>query len=289
MKYKLLFFVFIIHLNGSLSAQVKPIKVFETFHGTRVMFNHAVEMLPKQSLEFIVAHKFGDIAGNNGGLDNFFGFDNLADVRIAFEYGLLDDLSIGIGRNKGVGQITGVLDGFLKYRFLEQQVTGMPISATIISSMILPYKKASSDSTLISSYPTFLNRFTFTNQLLISRKFSDRLSLQMNFGYNHRNFVNYNEQNGLFFGGASGRVRFTKSIALLMEYNHVLNRKEETQEDFKNPLSLGVELLTGGHVFVLTFSNARALNENLFIPNTRSNWLDGGFRFGFSINRRFKL
>ena len=79
--------------------------VLESFSGTRVLSNHSVELLPKRSLEFIVAHKFGDIAGDNGGVSTFYGLDNLSDVRIAFEYGIADKLNIGLGRCKGDGRV----------------------------------------------------------------------------------------------------------------------------------------------------------------------------------------
>lgn len=261
--------------------------VHNTFAGTRVINNHSNEMLPKRTLEFIVAHKFGDIAGSQGGLENFFGFDNLADVRIAFEYGIIDDLDIGLGRCKGIGARSQLLDGFAKYSILQQKTSKMPISLTFVSSLSLNYAKASTDSTSVTSYPGFLNRLIFTNQLLVTRKFSDRFSMQLNFGYNHRNYVDFDDQNGLFFAGASGRFRMTKFLALLAEYNYAFRKSNNTM--YQNPLSFGVEIQTGGHVFALHFSNARALNENLFIPYTTSNWLDGQFRFGFSISRRFKL
>lgn len=264
-------------------------RITESFSGTRVLSNHSIEMIPKNQLEFIVAHKFGDLAGVAGGLESFFGFDQLADVRIAFEYGVLDDLDIGLGRNKGVGLLTSVLDGYAKYKILAQKESGMPISLVFSSSLILPYKKASSDSSSITSYPRFLNRFTFTNQLIVARKFSERFTVQGNFGYNHRNFVDNNDVNGLLFAGISSRLRLTKSIGLLAEYNHVLNRPSELVDSYKNPLSFGIEFLTGGHSFILNFSNGRGVNENIFIPGTTSDWLDGQFRFGFSINRRFKL
>ena len=128
--------------------------VLESFSGTRVLTNHSVELLPKRSLEFIVAHKFGDIAGASGGLQNFYGFDNLADVRIAFEYGLMDDLDIGIGRDKGIGAITGVIDGYAKYKILQQKQKGMPVNLVFVSSLILPYKAAVADSSSIASYIT---------------------------------------------------------------------------------------------------------------------------------------
>ncbi len=263
--------------------------VLESFSGTRVLTNHSVELLPKRSLEFIVAHKFGDIAGDQGGLQNFYGFDNLADVRIAFEYGVLDNLDIGVGRNKGVGIISGVLDGYAKYKILQQKETGMPVNLVFVSSLILPYKAAVADLSSVASYPKFLNRFTFTNQLLVSRKFSDRFVLQANLGYNHRNYVDAQDVNGLFFAGVSARTRFTKTLGMLVEYNHVFNRPSAIADNYQDPLSVGIEILTGGHSFILNFSNSKALNENLFIPGTTSNWLDGQWRFGFSINRRFKL
>ena len=271
---------------GAMSSQAQE-KIYETFASTRVINNYSNEMLPQQTLEFIVAHKFGDIAGASGGLENFFGFDNLADVRIAFEYGILDQLDVGIGRSKGVGLRTQIIDGYAKYAILSQKSSGMPLSLTFVSSIALSYAKATENPGLISSYPRFLNRLIYTNQLLITRQFHPRLSAQLNVGYNHRNFVDVGDENGLLFIGAAGRARFTKMLGLLVEYNQVLNRPSDISA--QAPLSVGLEILTGGHAFALHFSNGKGLNENIFIPGTNSNWLDGQFRFGFSINRRFKL
>lgn len=286
---KRIFGILFLFAASSYNSSAQDDFVKEAFSNTRVLSNHSVELLPKRSLEFIVAHKFGDAAGAAGGLQNFYGFDNLADVRIAFEYGILDQLNIGVGRNKGVGSVTGVIDGYAKYQILHQKTTGMPVSLVFVSSLILPYKAATMDSTSITSYPTFINRFTFTNQLLVSRKCSERITVQANVGYNHRNYVDHQDVNGLLFAGLATRVRFTKTLGLIVEYNHVFNRPTAIAGNYQDPLSIGVEILTGGHAFVLGFSNSTAINENIFLPYTTSNWLDGQWRFGFSINRRFKL
>ena len=262
-------------------------KVTESFASIRVLNNHSIEMIPRRSLEFIVAHKFGDLAGSSGGFPTFFGLDNLADVRIAFEYGLNNSMNIGLGRSKGIGLLTQVADGYFKYSILQQKNSGMPVSLAFVSALSIPYAKASTDLTSITSYPSFLHRLIFTNQLLVARKFSDRITLQINMGYNHRNYVNYLDQNGLLFAGVSGRFRFTKSIGLLFEYNHILSRPDAIT--YTNHLAFGIELLTGGHAFALTFANSTAVTEGLFIPATSQDWLKGQFRFGFSINRRFKL
>jgi len=261
--------------------------VTESFASIRVINNHSIEMIPKQSLEFIVAHKFGDLGGSAGGVTTWFGLDNLADVRIAFEYGLFNKMNIGLGRSKGIGFTTQVLDGYFKYTLLQQRSSGMPISLVYVSAVSLPYGPASADSTAPNSYPTFLNRFIYTNQILIGRKFSDRITLQANFGYNHRNYVDYKDQNGLFFAGVSGRFRITKTFGILFEYIQIFDRSSALS--YTNHSAIGIELLTGGHAFALNFSNSTGVTENLFIPYTSGRWQDGQFRFGFSINRRFKL
>ena len=262
-------------------------KTWDTFEGTRVLNNHSTDMLYKKDLEFIVAHKFGDIAGSNGGLQNFFGFDNSSDIRIAFEYGVSNNFNIGIGRSKGVNQQNQVVDGYLKYRLLQQEKNGSAISLTYVSSMAVPYRKPSSDSTSSAFYTNNVQRLIFTNQIIAARKFSSKLSLLVNAGYHHRNLVAYDDVNGLWFTGGALRYRFTQTFGVLAEYNHLWNASENTKQ--KDPLAFGVEFITGGHNFTIVFSNSRGINENLFLSNTYSSWLDGQWRIGFSINRRFKI
>lgn len=283
MKIKLFFSLIVLPL--AVYCQEDDGKIYDAFEGTRALNNHSTEMLYKRQMEFIVAHKFGDLAGPNA-VQRWFGLDNLADVRIAFEYGITNDFNIGLGRNKGVGAISQVIDGYGKYRFIQQD-NSKPLSLTWVSSFALPYATASSDSTAENAYANISDRFIYTHQLIAARKFNDRLSLQINAGVNHRNFVAFNDVNTLFFVGGAVRARLTSIVGILAEYNHILNRG--TDIDFQNPLSFGLELLTGGHAFTFMLSNSQGVNENLFIPATYSNWLDGQFRLGFSITRKFKL
>jgi len=96
----------LVFLYNSLCSQAIPDTIFEqqeldyTFTGTRVINGHSVDMLPKGTMEFRIEHKFGDIAGTNGGIQSMFGFDNLSDMRIALEYGVTDKLMLGFGRCK---------------------------------------------------------------------------------------------------------------------------------------------------------------------------------------------
>ncbi|MFD1550606.1 hypothetical protein DNU06_14735 [Putridiphycobacter roseus] len=260
-------------------------KVWDTFESTRGLFNHSTEMLYKRQFEFIVAHKFGDIAGP-GAVGRWFGLDDLADVRIAFEYGLSDKFNVGLGRSKGVGVIKQVADGYVKYRILQQD-NQSPLSLTWVSSLAFSYAKASSNPTAENAFNNFLDRLIYTHQLMGSRKLNDHFSLQLSVGVNHRNFVLFEEVNTVGFIGVTARGRFNPLLGVLVEYNHILNKNASSEN--KDPLSLGLELLTGGHAFTFIISNARGVNENLFIPSTDDNWLKGQFRLGFSITRKFKV
>lgn len=284
---KLLVLIFTLATFSGVAQQEKREKVYESFASPRVLNNHSVEMLPGRTFEFLVAHKFGDLAGSGGGYKNFFGLDNLADVRIAFEFGLTDNMNVGVGRSKGIEVTTQMIDGFFKYRILHQQTSGMPLSLTFVTSTAFTYRDKDSDPTSPASFPTFFHRFRYCSQILAARKFSDRFTLQLNLGYHHRNYVQLGDKNEIAFGGISGRVRITKILGLLGEYNYQFNRPSSIPT--QNHLAFGVEILTGGHAFALVLSNSRGLNENIFITETSREWLEGGFRFGFSITRRFKM
>ena len=110
-------------------------KVSETFLSTRVINSHSVEMIRKGHMDFRVDHKFGDAAGMFGGSKTLFGMDQIADVKISFEYGISDNLNIGMGRSKGAWR-SQLMQPYIKYRLLQQTKDNKnPFSVTLISSM----------------------------------------------------------------------------------------------------------------------------------------------------------
>jgi hypothetical protein len=101
--------------------------------------------------------------------------------------------------------------------------------------------------------------------------------------------------NDMFAVGVGGRLRFSKRLAMVVDY--FLPFREQASKDyfkgrgikFYNPLGVGLEIETGGHVFSVNFTNSTAILENQFIPETTSTWGEGQFRWGFNISRRFSL
>lgn len=263
-------------------------KYQKCFSSTRVINGHSVETLKKGELEFRIEHRFGDIAGTNGGAQTMFGFDNSSDIRLAFEYGITDKMMVGIGRSKGAGNpYRSLIDGYYKYRFLSQGENA-PVSMAVFASMAYTYMKASDDISEVSHFPNWQHRFAYSSQLHISRCFGSIASVALVPTIVHRNYVNYDDQNTLFALGGAARFKVSKKVGIDLEYYHVFD-DPNLRPDAKNSLSIAVDWSTFGHNFKIDLTNSRGFGETQFITGTVSDWLEGQFRLGFSITRTFQL
>ena len=131
-------------------------------------------------------------------------------------------------------------------------------------------------------------------QLMVARKFG-KVSFQLNPLYLHTNYVIPGDDEGLFALGGAIRLPLSKKIVFLADYFHPF-RSQDAKDffdaqsiKFYDPLGIGFEILTEGHVFHLNFTNSTELLENRFIRRTVSSWGDGEFRWAFSISRNFIL
>lgn len=283
--YTLVFFMLI--NSWFLAQEVKP--VYHTFNDTRVINSHSTETLWRNELDVKIGHRFGDISGAGGGYATMFGLDNSADISIGFEYGLTNNLDIALTRYKGAGPYRQLLEGYAKYKFI-RQTSATPISLVGIAKMYGTIMEASTDSTSANSYTNFAQRLSYSYQLLISRKFSERFSLQVMPTYVHRNYVAFEDKNNTLAIGGGLRFQITKLIGVIGEYHYVFKDQNlAISNSTKNPIGLAVEFNTGGHVFQLNFTNSRGFGEAQYIPSTSSDFTKGEFRLGFTIARVFKL
>ncbi len=258
------------------------------FSTTRIINAHSVETLGKGVLEFRIEHRFGDIAGVDGGGQTLFGLDNSADIRIALEYGITDKLMIGLGRNKGTGNpYKSLMDGFVKYKILNQS-SSMPISLSATGISTFSYMKRSSDISQVAHFPNWQHRFAYALQVNVARKFfKDRLGLALMPTLTHRNYVADNDANTLFSLGGAARIGITSTTAILLEYHHVFSNSTIRPENY-NSLGVAFEWITFGHSFTIHLTNSKGFVETQFIPYTFENWLKGQFRLGFCISRKFE-
>lgn len=264
------------------SVETEPAKkeyVLNAFKSSRVIMSHSMEMLRKGVLDFRILHRFGRI---NGGINELFGLDGPATVRLGLDYALTNDLTIGIGRSS----FNKELDGFVKYRLLHQSTgpNSSPVSVVLAGGTTI--------TTLKWSDPTrknyFSSRVAYYGQMIVGRKFSQRLSLQLMPAIVHRNLVPMKDDpNDLIAAGIGGRLKLSKRVSLNVDYHYVLNQNDAA--GFYNPLSVGFDIETGGHVFQLHFTNSKGMNERAFLGATEYDWADGDIFFGFNISRSFQL
>lgn len=257
--------------------------VSATFKTTRIINAHNVQMVAKKHCDMRVGHRFGDMSN---GYSDLFGLDASTDIRVGFEFGITDHINVAFARNKGA-----IYDFYVKWKVLEQTVNDkMPISFVLLSSQVLKGGPASEDITSTRYFTEFEHRVSYVNQILIARKFNDYLSLQVMPTHIHRNLVADADESSLYALGVGGRVKLTKRFALIGDY-YFVNRASNVIDGitYYNPLSLGVAIETGGHVFHLNFTNSTRINEVDFLANTTSAWAERGYRFGFNISRVFAL
>ncbi len=278
-----------------LSAQEK---INQTFKDTRVINAQSVETLAKRKLDFRVSHRFGDLAGDNGGYKTFFGLENASDILIGVDYGVTNNLTIGLHRTKGAGSMPDgnsglrqLLNGVVKLRFLQQTADNkVPVSMAIVGMASLSTaEKIEDNPDIIRSFPKFAHRMATHAELLIARKFSDQFSLQLKPGFTQRNLVPFEDENGIFSLGLATRIQVTKVMAVIGDVTFPFSERRTTANGFYTPIGFGLEFDTGGHVFQINLTNATGLMETDYIPYTTTNWGDGEFRLGFTISRLFNL
>ena len=260
--------------------------VSSVFKSLKIVNLESTKLASKKDLYLIVAHRFGSV---KNGFDDFFGLDYSV-TQIKFIYGFTDWLNVGIARSSRDKKY-GL---HAKYRLKPQEENGFPVS--IVGYNLVTVNTSLKDD----NYPNidFQDKLTYTSQILVSRKFNENLSLLIAPTYVHENLatrsyveqsdgstIAFDEENDQFAIGVGGRYKVSKRVSINLDYGIHLNRNDNSV--YNNPLSIGADIETGGHVFQVHFTNAQAMFEEGFIVQGEGDWADGDFFFGFNLVRVF--
>ncbi|PWK19606.1 DUF5777 family beta-barrel protein [Xanthomarina spongicola] len=244
------------------------------FKGLKIVNFESTKLVAKKDFTLVVAHRFGSV---ENGFDSFFGLDD-AVTRLNFIYGVSDGFNIGISRSS----YQKTYQGSIKYRLLRQKEKGAPFTLVGFNAILI--NTALSEDNLPKL--EFVNRLSYTVQFLLSRKINTNLSLELAPTFFHDNYVMVNDQdNSQFAIGFGGRYKISKRVSINLDYGLHLNRASDSP--FRNPLSIGVDLETGGHVFQMHFTNAQPMNTNYFLGQSTGDWSEGNIYFGFNLSRTF--
>jgi len=250
-------------------------KISSIFKGVKIVNGQSVELVSKGDLLFLIQHRFGTL--NSGGY-NLYGLDN-SQVRFGLDYGVNDWASVGLGRSSFLKTI----DANSKIKLVSQSKgeDAFPFSLVWYSSVF--FKQSIWEDMQKESY-LMSDQMSYAHQLLIALKMNSNLSVQLSPTLVHKNVVVEGEVHDLLSVSLGARHKLTSRISVNAEYFLQLNKAESI-----NPLSVGVDIETGGHVFQLHLSNSAAMFERAFIHETNGNWLEGDIYFGFNISRVFTL
>ena len=249
--------------------------VSATFKGTRIVNGHSIENRKDKELEFIIAHRFGKIST---GIEELFGLDQ-SNIRFSFEYGLSDDLTVGLGRSS----FEKTYDSYLKYSLLKQKigVNSFPFAVSLFGSIAAKSQKA-----IAGNERTLAESLYYVGQVLIAKKVNSSFSIQLTPTYVHRNLTALDaDPHDIFALGFGTRLKLSKRVSLNAEYYQQFNKLEAINA--RNSLAFGVDIETGGHVFQIILSNAITMVEKSFITETTGNFLGGDIHLGFNLSRTF--
>ncbi|MGY8932415.1 MAG: DUF5777 family beta-barrel protein [Flavobacteriales bacterium] len=246
------------------------------FKGTKVVNSESVEMPDNGVLQFMIQHRFGTL---NSGFYNFYGLDN-SQVRMSLAYGINDRLSIGIGRSSSLKAI----DSNLKYQLFRQSKGNktFPLTICLNSSIVFKqyFKSTSENSIFLLS-----DQFSYSHQLLIARKINRKFSIQLSPTLVHYNLLSIDQfNNDLYSIGYGLRYKLSNRISVNLESFSQFNSQNKI-----NPISIGFDVETGGHVFQFHLSNSAFMINRAFIHETYDLWSEGSIYFGFNISRVFTV
>lgn len=252
--------------------------VEDVFWAYNIIGTSSVTNLPKGNLNVTIMHAFGIVTD---GVKELFGLDGTANIRFGIDYGLHNRLSVGLGRSR----FDKLYDVRFKANVLRQTQDGkIPVEVAVKGDLGIV--------TLENGFD-FKDRLNYVASLMIARKFTEQISLQITPIYAHfntvfiqpgRNNTTLEEENDHLAIGLAGRFVLNDYMALVAEYLPVLGtRSDGTQDAF----AIGLDLDTGGHIFQLFLTTSQWFTEQHIIAKNTDSFGDGDFRFGFNVNRVF--
>jgi hypothetical protein len=293
-----------VNAETAAPAKVKPVK--NTFQSIWIIDNQTVMVPIKGTMEWDFQHRMGLV--NNGAEDLWGLYGASANIRLGVNYSPINKLNLGIGITKN----SMLLDLNAKYAIISQTKGKYPVSVTWYGNAADDTRKKENivlyDGTEMKHNS---DRYTFFNQLIVARKITDKLSLQVAGSWSHQNavsgyYTSYDTATKLygdvyksmhhdhFAISVAGRFKFSNVCAIIFNYDQPLT--EHPQFNPNPNISLGLEMTTSSHAFQVFVGNYSLLNpqhNNLYNQNSPFKYTDvngekiegGKFLIGFNITR----
>ncbi|MCG8372196.1 MAG: DUF5777 family beta-barrel protein, partial [Balneolales bacterium] len=239
-----------------------------------------VTNLEARNLNSLIMYNFGTV---DSGIEEFWGLDQGAAVRLGIDYGITDKLTVGIGRTSREDNV----DLRFKYTLLRQLKSDkIPVEVALKGDI-------GTNTQENFSYEDFtlVERLNYLGAVMVARKFNERITLQVSPMISHFNTVEASEgaitpEHTHFALGVLGRFKLDERKSVSFEYLPVLG---DRTDGTKNHLAFSYEIETGGHVFQMFLMSGVWFTEQHLIARNTNDFFEGEFRIGFNVNRVFNL
>lgn len=272
-----------------LNAQTTgPEYVTNTFAGTMLINTHTVETVPrKRSFGFMIQHRFGSVRPDEQAWKQFAGLDLPANIRFSFQYAPFNNMHLELGRSKN-GK-TWDLGG--KWRVLRQtEGNERPVSVTVLGNAALMADDFPivGDDLYFSDGSTpfafrFEHRLSYNAQVITARRFTRWFSFEASPVFTYRNLVPMGGSNLTIALALGARLKTTVKGSLILECSPIMYGRQP--EDHREPLAVGYEVATLGHVFQIVLCSGQEILEQRLYPAPSAPYDEGYFHLGFNIAR----
>lgn len=288
-NYKILLFTFLIVPLLSFSQKKAKDSIVEkperpAFESSSIIDNQTNVLFNKNSLEVMMQHRFGLIDEENSLLGIYGANSN---IRIGLSYAILDWITIGYGITKK----NRISDFSLKVGILQQTRSGStPLSITYYGNAGIDGRSGNANDGV---FLTKQDRYSYFHQLILARRFSPKVSLQIAPSISHYNAVDFGYDNDRISIAFGGRVKISPQTSIIFDYSQPITSFPDdaaTGLSYNNPgISLGAEFATSAHAFQIFFTNYNGIvPQQNYMKNT-NNFFDKGILIGFNITRVYNF
>lgn len=259
--------------------RVKSKPVRPGFACPTVIDQQTVFIPTAKTLEFVIEHRFDKIED----ISNIFGIYGSSNIRLGVNYSITNKLSVGFGTTK----FRKLQDFRIKYKILEQtRDDKIPVAVTTYGNMGIDGRN---ESYFGQNY-SFTNRLSYFGELIVARKFTDWLTLQVAGNFSHINRVDSLMEHDKIGISFSGRARISPQSSIVFNYGIPLDIKGiQEHTSLTNPptdnFGFGWEIATSTHCFQIFVASSTDLSPQYTMMENQHDWLDGDLFFGFTITR----
>jgi hypothetical protein len=253
----------------------------KTFASIWLIDNQTVTVPLKGTFEMDIMHRFGPA---KNGYEDFFGLFASSNIRLGFSYVPVEDLMLGFSLTR-----TGMTyEMYAKYAIIKQTpgVNWKYFSLTYYGNIAVESRKK-------QFYIHNSDRVSYFNQLILGRRFHERIAVQVAPSWTHVNVVDgYFSEPGVLSAARKHdhfAIALGGSIMLKENMNFMINYDQPlTKHKADNPspnLSFGLEFVTSSHAFQIFAGHYQAMIPQRNNYYNKNDWKS--YLIGFNITRLF--